>query len=176
MTRAGQRTVLFLCTGNSARSIMAEAILNKAGAGTWRAYSAGSHPQGQVNQNALALLQTRGHATSDLRSKSWSEFAAPGAPVVDVVITVCDNAAGEACPIWPGRPVKLHWSIPDPALARGSAAEIAAAFADTYRMLSACIDAFLSLRAADADQAELETKLAAIGRTQGVGADKPTRV
>jgi len=170
------RTVLFLCTGNSARSIMAEAILNKAGAGKWRAYSAGSHPQGHVNPNALALLQSRGHTTSDLRSKSWSEFAVPGAPVVDLVVTVCDNAAVEACPIWPGRPVKLHWSIPDPALAGGSAAEIAAAFADVYRMLSARIDGLLSPPAAEADQAALETKLAAARRAPEAGADKPTRV
>ena len=170
------RTVLFLCTGNSARSIMAEAILNKAGTGKWRAYSAGSHPQGQVNPNALALLQSRGHTTSDLRSKSWSEFAVPGAPVVDLVVTVCDNAAGEACPIWPGRPVKLHWSIPDPALAGGSAAEIAAAFADVYRMLSARIDGLLSPPAAEADQAASETKLAAARRAPEAGADKPTRV
>ena len=169
------RTVLFLCTGNSARSIMAEAILNKAGAGKWRAYSAGSHPQGQVNPNALALLQSRGHTTSDLRSKSWSEFAVPGAPVVDLVVTG-DNAAGEACPIWPGRPVKLHWSIPAPALAGGSAAEIAAAFADVYRMLSARIDGVLSLPAAEADQAALETKLAATRRVPEADADKPTRV
>src|SRR5205809_686144 len=127
--------VLFLCTGNSARSIMAEAILNKAGQGRFRALSAGSHPKGEVNPHALALLKSLGHDTSALRSKSWAEFAQANAPQLDFVFTVCDAAAGEACPVWPGQPMTAHWGIPDPAAARGSPAEIALAFRQAYRML-----------------------------------------
>src|SRR6185295_8350671 len=127
---------LFLCTGNSARSVIAEAILNKLGAGKFRAYSAGSQPKGRINPHALALLQSLDYDTSALRSKSWSEFARPGAPALDFVFTVCDNAAGEACPVWPGQPMTAHWGVPDPAEAAGSAAEITLAFKDAYRMLS----------------------------------------
>jgi arsenate reductase len=119
---------LFLCTGNSARSIIAEAILNKLGQGKFRAYSAGSQPKGRVNPNTILLLRGLGYDTSSFRSKSWSEFAKPGAPPLDFVFTVCDNAAGEACPVWPGQPMTAHWGIPDPAEARGSEAEIALAF------------------------------------------------
>lgn len=127
---AGPYHVLFLCTGNSARSIMAEAILNKAGSGKFRAYSAGSHPKGQVHPEATRLLQSLGYDTSAFRSKSWSEFADAGAPPLDFVFTVCDNAAGEACPLWPGQPMTAHWGVADPAKASATAAEIALAFKD----------------------------------------------
>src|SRR5712691_142918 len=126
---------LFLCTGNSARSIMAEAILNKLGAGKFRAYSAGSQPKGKVNPHTIQLLQSLGYDTSGFRSKSWNEFAKSGAPALDFAFTVCDNAAGEVCPVWPGQPMTAHWGVPDPAEAEGSAAEIALAFKDAYRML-----------------------------------------
>jgi protein-tyrosine-phosphatase len=128
--------ILFLCTGNSARSIIAEAILNKLGAARrFRAFSAGSHPKGYVHPEALQLLKSLGYDTSGSRSKSWSEFADPGAPLLDFVFTVCDNAAGETCPVWPGQPMTAHWGIPDPAEAKGNPAEIALAFKDGYRML-----------------------------------------
>src|SRR6185312_5771994 len=134
--------VLFLCTGNSARSILAEAILNKLGGTRFHAFSAGSHPRGEVNPHALALLLQQGFDITQFRSKSWDEFAAPGAPALDVIVTVCDNAAGEVCPIWPGRPAKLHWGLPDPAAAEP--AEIEAAFAETYRELEDRIQRFLA--------------------------------
>ncbi len=137
--------VLFLCTGNSARSIMAEAILNKLGAGKFRAFSAGSRPKTQVHPEAIRLLQSLGHDVSGFRSKSWREFADPGAPPLDFVFTVCDNAAGETCPVWPGRPMTAHWGVPDPAEAKGSPAEIALAFKDVYRMLYQRIGAFTAL-------------------------------
>src|SRR5499427_1950502 len=121
---------LFLCTGNSARSILAEAILEKLGAENFRAFSAGSQPKGAVNPHALALLNSLGYDTTVLRSKSWSEFALPGAPPLDFVVTVCDNAAGETCPVWPGQPMTAHWGVPDPAAATDSEAEIALAFKD----------------------------------------------
>jgi arsenate reductase len=127
--------VLFLCTGNSARSILAEAILNRRGAGRFAGFSAGSRPRGDVHPMALALLREKGHALSDLRSKSWDEFAASGAPRMDRVVTVCDNAAGEACPVWPGHPAKAHWGLPDPAAVQGSEAEQRRAFADSYDAL-----------------------------------------
>jgi len=133
--------VLFLCTGNSARSILAEAILNKEGLGRFRAFSAGSHPKGEVHPAALKLLGELGFATDGYRSKSWDEFAAPDAPPLDVIITVCDNAAGEICPIWPGKPAKLHWSIPDPAAVEGPGQSVA--FEEAYRNLHARIDDFL---------------------------------
>ena len=134
--------VLFLCTGNSARSIMAEAILNKLGRGKFRAYSAGSHPNGQVNPHTIRLLQSLDYDTSAFRSKSWNEFAKPGAPVLDFAFTVCDNAAGESCPVWPGQPMTAHWGVPDPAEAKGTPAEIALAFKDAYRMLHQRIGVF----------------------------------
>lgn len=129
------RTILFLCTGNSARSLLAEALLNHLAAGRMRAYSAGSFPKGAPHPAALAVLAEQGIATDGLRSKSWDEFAAAGAPEMDLVITVCDNAAGEACPVWPGRPVTAHWGMPDPAAAQGTGDERRQAFAETYRML-----------------------------------------
>jgi arsenate reductase len=157
--------VLFLCTGNSARSIMAEAILNKLGAGKFHAYSAGSHPKGRVHPETLRLLQALGYDTSAFRSKSWSEFADPGAPLLDFVFTVCDNAAGEACPFWPGQPMTAHWGVPDPADAKGNPAEVALAFKDAYRMLNQRIGIFTSLPLRSLDQLSLQNKLNEIGRT-----------
>jgi arsenate reductase (thioredoxin) len=154
---------LFLCIGNSARSIMAEAILNKLGQGKFRAYSAGSQPKGQVNPNTIQLLRCLGYDTSSFRSKSWSEFAKPGAPPLDFVFTVCDNAAGEACPVWPGQPMTAHWGIPDPAEARGSEAEIALAFKNAYRMLFQRIGIFTALPIRGLDKLSLQNKLREIG-------------
>jgi protein-tyrosine-phosphatase len=134
--------VLFLCTGNSARSIMAEAILNKLGNGHFRAFSAGSQPKGQVHPQTLGLLERLGHDTSGFHSKSWNEFARDGAPRLDHVITVCNNAAGESCPIMPGKPIKEHWDIPDPAAATGNRDQVAAAFRQAYDMLQERIFAF----------------------------------
>ncbi|HJS62421.1 MAG TPA: arsenate reductase ArsC [Pseudolabrys sp.] len=156
--------VLFLCTGNSARSIIAEAILNKIGAEKFRAHSAGSQPKGQVNPNTLRLLRSLGYDTSGFRSKSWTEFARPGAPSLDFVFTVCDNAAGETCPIWPGQPMTAHWGIPDPAEAKGSEAEIALAFKDAYRMLNQRIGIFVALPVQSLDRLTLQSKLRDIGR------------
>lgn len=159
--------VLFLCTGNSARSILAEAILNRIGRGRFIAHSAGSRPTGRVNPHALALLDSLGHDTANLRSKSWAEFAAPGAPALDFIFTVCDNAAGEACPVWPGRPMTAHWGIADPAAATGTPAEIALAFKEAYRMLSRRIEAFVALPIASLDGLTLTAKLRDIGRMEG---------
>jgi arsenate reductase (thioredoxin) len=165
--------VLFLCTGNSARSIMAEAILNKSGAGKFRAFSAGSHPKGQINPLALQLLQSLGYDTSGFHSKSWSEFADPGAPLLDFVFTVCDNAAGEACPVWPGQPMTAHWGVPDPAEAQGSPAQVALAFKDAYRMLNQRIGIFAALPLRSLDRLSLQNKLREIGRMEGVTASTP---
>jgi arsenate reductase len=162
--------VLFLCTGNSARSIIAEAILNEAGRGRFRAFSAGSHPKGHVNPEALRLLQSLGYDTSGFRSKSWGEFADPGAPLLDFVFTVCDNAAGETCPVWLGQPMTAHWGIPDPAEAKGTPAEIAFAFKDAYRMLHQRISVFTSLPLKSLDQLSLQKKLREIGRMEGATA------
>jgi protein-tyrosine-phosphatase len=156
--------VLFLCTGNSARSIMAEAILNRVGMGKFRAYSAGSHPKGQINRETIGLLQSLHYDTSSFRSKSWSEFADPDAPLLDFVFTVCDNAAGETCPVWPGQPMTAHWGIPDPAEATGTPAEVALAFKDAYRMLERRISIFVSLPLRSLDQLSLQNKLREIGR------------
>jgi protein-tyrosine-phosphatase len=165
--------VLFLCTGNSARSIMAEAILNKLGAGKFRAFSAGSQPKGWVHPETLRLLQSLGYDTSRFRSKSWSEFADPGAPLLDFVFTVCDDAAGETCPVWPGQPMTAHWGVPDPAAAQGSPAEIALAFKDAYRMLNQRIGIFTSLPIRSLDQLSLQQKLREIGRLEGATAKAP---
>lgn len=151
--------VLFLCTGNSARSILAESLLNKAGKGRFRAFSAGSYPKGTVHPSAIALVEGIGLPTTGLRSKSWDEFAKPDAPQMDFVITVCDNAAGEVCPIWPSMPVTAHWGIPDPAAATGSDAEIAAAFALAARQLRTRMDLFLSLPLASIDKMTTQARL-----------------
>jgi arsenate reductase (thioredoxin) len=156
--------VLFLCTGNSARSIMAEAILNKLGAGKFRTFSAGSQPKGRVHPEAIRLLRSLGYDVSGFRSKSWSEFAEPGAPLLDFVFTVCDNAAGETCPVWPGQPMTAHWGVPDPAEATGTPAEIALAFKEAYRMLERRIGIFVSLPLRSLDQLSLQKKLRDIGR------------
>jgi arsenate reductase (thioredoxin) len=158
--------VLFLCTGNSARSIMAEAILNKLGAGKFRAYSAGSQPKGRVHSETTRLLQSLGYDTADFRSKSWDEFATSGGPQFDFVFTVCDNAAGEACPLWPGQPMTAHWGIPDPAEATGSPAEVALAFKDAYRMLHQRIGIFTMLPLRSLDRLSLQSKLRQIGCIQ----------
>lgn len=166
--------VLFLCTGNSARSIIAEAILNKLGAGKFRAYSAGSQPKGNVNPNTIQLLRGLGYDTSGFRSKSWSEFASADAPPLDFVFTVCDNAAGETCPFWPGQPMTAHWGIPDPAEAQGSAAEIALAFKDAYRMLNRRIETFTALPIRSLDKLSLQAKLKEIGRVTDAVAKETT--
>jgi protein-tyrosine-phosphatase len=158
-----QFNVLFLCTGNSARSIIAEAILNKVGAGKFRAYSAGSHPKGKVHLETIRLLQSLGYDTSGFRSKSWDEFTA--SPKFNFVFTVCDNAAAEACPLWPGQPMTAHWGVPDPAQATGSPAEIALAFKDAYRMLNQRIGIFTSLPLRSLDKLTLQNKLKEIGRS-----------
>ena len=155
--------VLFLCTGNSARSILGEAIVNRLGGGRFRGFSAGSQPKGEVHPYTLDLLRQLNHPTGDLRSKSWDEFAAPGAPELDFVFTVCDNAAKEVCPIWPGQPMSAHWGIPDPAAATGSEAEKRAAFADAYGRLHNRIAAFISLPFASLDRMSLKNRLDQIG-------------
>jgi arsenate reductase (thioredoxin) len=157
--------VLFLCTGNSARSIIAEAILNRTGGGKFRAYSAGSHPKGQVHPETIRLLQSLDYDTSDFRSKSWDEFTVPNAPTFDFVFTVCDSAAAETCPLWPGHPMTAHWGLPDPAAATGSPAEIALAFKEAYRMLSQRIGIFTALPIRKLDELTLRGKLKDIGRS-----------
>lgn len=156
--------VLFLCTGNSARSILAEVILNKVGNGKFTAYSAGSHPNGKVNPYALDLLQRLGFETAHLRSKAWDEFAAPGAPELDFVFTVCDNAAGEVCPVWPGQPMTAHWGMPDPAAVEGTELEKATAFRDTFRGLERRVQMFTALPIASLDRLSLTNKVREIGR------------
>jgi protein-tyrosine-phosphatase len=168
--------VLFLCTGNSARSIMAEAILNKLAMGRFRAYSAGSQPKAQVNPSTIQLLRGLGYDTSSFRSKSWNEFAKPGAPKLDFVFTVCDNAAGETCPVWPGQPMTAHWGIPDPAEASGTDAEVALAFKDAYRMLHRRIEIFVALPIRSLDQLSLRQRLKEIGRLDGATAKAETGV
>ena len=155
--------VLFLCTGNSARSILAEAYLNSAGHGRFKAYSAGSHPTGQVNPLAIELLEQNGLATMALRSKSWDEFAKPGAPVIDLIFTVCDNAAGEVCPLWPGRPVTAHWGVADPAAVQGSDEARRRAFRTAFVQLGTRIDQLLALPIERLDHGSLRDKLKAIG-------------
>jgi arsenate reductase len=159
------KNVLFLCTGNTARSILAEAILRHDAGKQFGAYSAGSFPKGTVNPFALKLLQKLGYETADLRSKSWDEFAAADAPAMDFVFTVCDAAAGETCPVWPGKPLTAHWGIPDPAAAEGNDAAKEAAFLKTFRQLQTRIGAFASLPLATLDQVSLRAKLREIGDT-----------
>ncbi|WP_105430110.1 arsenate reductase ArsC [Neorhizobium sp. T6_25] len=156
--------VLFLCTGNSARSIIAEAVLNRVGQGRFKAYSAGSQPKGEVHPYTLQLLKTLNHDTSFARSKNWEEFAAPGAPQMDFVFTVCDNAANEARPVWPGQPMTAHWGVPDPAAAEGTEAEKHFAFDDTYRMLNNRLSIFTSLPMTSLDKLALQKRLDEIGR------------
>ncbi|MGB6351319.1 MAG: arsenate reductase ArsC [Pseudolabrys sp.] len=163
--------VLFLCTGNSARSVIAEAILNREGHGNFRAFSAGSHPKGQVHLYTLDLLRQMHFDVSRFRSKSWSEFAKPDAPKLDFVFTVCDDAANEPCPYWPGQPMTAHWGVPDPAAATGTEAEIRLAFADTYRMLNNRISIFVSLPLSKLDKLSLQKRLNAIGKTKTANAD-----
>jgi protein-tyrosine-phosphatase len=155
--------VLFLCTGNSARSILAEAILNDRGKGRFQAFSAGSHPKGEVHPLALALLERNGLSTAGMRSKAWDEFSQPGAAPLDFIFTVCDNAAGEVCPIWPGQPMTAHWGQPDPAAAEGTDIEKANAFREAFRTLSRRIDLFLSLPVATLDRLALTRKVRDIG-------------
>src|SRR6266403_2974472 len=162
--------VLFLCTGNSARSILAESILRKDGRGRFRSFSAGSQPKGQINPFALKVLRSLEYPSDSMRSKSWAEFAAPDAPMMDFVFTVCDSAAGETCPVWPGQPMTAHWGIPDPAEAKGSAAEIALAFKDAYRMLHQRIGVFTALPIRSLDGLSLQRRLEEIGRMDGATA------
>jgi arsenate reductase len=156
--------VLFLCTGNSARSIMAEAILNHKSDGTFTAYSAGSHPSGSPRREALHQLESAGIPAEGLRSKSWDEFAVPGAPHMDFVFTVCDNAASETCPFWPGHPMTAHWGIADPAAARGTAEEIARAFRDAFVVLDRRIGLFLALPMATLEKLAIQSSIEEIGK------------
>jgi protein-tyrosine-phosphatase len=156
--------VLFLCTHNSARSVIAECILNRLGQGKFRGYSAGSMPRGSINPYALDLLRNQKYDVSGLRSKSWNEFGAPGAPHMDFVFTVCDDAANEVCPVWPGRPMTAHWGVPDPSSVERNEAEKRVAFLDTYRMLYHRIGIFVALPTTTLDRMALRTKLDEIGR------------
>ena len=157
--------VLFLCTGNSARSILAEAILNHRARGRFRGFSAGSHPKGAVHPLALALLERMGMPTEGLRSKAWDEFALPGAPLLDFVFTVCDNAAGEVCPVWPGQPMTAHWGQPDPAAFAGTDLEKISAFREAFRMLERRIELFTALPIASLDRLTLGNKVHEIGKS-----------
>jgi|SRR5579872_1822247 len=163
-------SVLFLCTGNSVRSIIAEAIMTREGRGRFRAFSAGSHPKGEVNPHAITLLESLHYRTGEMRSKSWDEFAVEGAPKLDFVFTVCDDAAAEACPIWPGQPMTAHWGMPDPAAATGTPSEIALAFADAYRMLNNRITLFMNLPLASLDKLSLQRRLNEIGERRKAAA------
>ena len=160
-----ERTVLFLCTGNSARSIMAEVMLNHLGRGRFKAYSAGSHPSGRVNPYSVETLRHLGMATEGLRSKAWDEFAAPGAPPIDFVITVCDNAAGEVCPVWPGKPVTAHWGVADPAAVEGSDEDKRRAFRDAAAILRRRIELLLALPLEKLDLSALKGKVREIGES-----------
>lgn len=156
--------VLFLCTGNSARSIMAEAILNREGLGKFKGFSAGSHPRGEIHPFAADLLSRLNYDTRQFRSKSWDEFAAPGAPKMDFVFTVCDQAAAEACPMWPGQPMTAHWGLPDPVLATGNEIERRLAFSEAYRMLRNRLSIFVSLPMDSLNRLSLQKNLDEIGR------------
>jgi arsenate reductase len=165
--------VLFLCTGNSARSILAESILRKDGAGRFRSFSAGSTPKGAVHPMALRVLESVGYPIDGMRSKSWQEFAIPDAPVMDFIFTVCDNAAGEACPIWPGQPMTSHWGIEDPAAVDGTDLEKRAAFQTAFRFMKNRIGAFINLPLRSIDRLSLGTKLRDIGRFEGATLTTP---
>lgn len=164
--------VLFLCTGNSARSILGEAILNKIGAGKFKAYSAGSAPKGEVHRHAAILLRRLGYPTEGLRSKSWEEFSSSNAPALDFVFTVCDNAANEVCPVWPGQPMTAHWGIPDPAAVEGSEDEIAFAFRGAFNLLQRRIELFANLPVKSLDRMSLQRRLNEIGKSDS--AKEPT--
>ena len=164
MTEDNIYNVLFLCTGNSARSIMGECILNRLGRGRFRAFSAGSYPKGEVNPHTIETLKKLNYVTDELRSKSWDEFAGAGSPELQFVFTVCDQAAQEVCPLWPGQPMSAHWGIPDPAAVEGSEAEQRIAFADAYRMLFNRISIFVSLPLTSLDRLALQRRLDEIGR------------
>lgn len=167
MSTIQQKTyhVLFLCTGNSARSIMAEALLNTMGKGRFHAYSAGSHPAGTVNPLALEQIRATGYPLSDLRSKSWDEFATADAPKMDFIITVCDNAAGEVCPIWPGQPVSAHWGFEDPAAAAGTDEQKRAVFSKVARQITACVNIFTNLPFHTLEKTSIKREMDAIGTT-----------
>ena len=156
--------ILVLCTGNSARSILGEALFNTMGAGRFKAFSAGSHPTGKVNTFAIELVRELGYPVENLRSKSWDEFAAPGAPELEFVVTVCDKAAGEMCPLWPGQPVTAHWGFPDPATVEGTDVEKRAAFASTLRQMRNRVQLFLSLPLETLDRLAIENRMRAIGK------------
>ena len=161
----GAYNVLFICTGNSARSIMAECVMNRLGVGKFKGYSAGSQPKGQIHPFALDLLKKENHETAHLRSKDWAEFAKPDAPQFDFVFTVCDSAANEVCPVWPGQPMTAHWGLPDPAAVEGTEAEQRFAFADSLRMLTQRIDIFVNLPISELDKLGLQERLDKIGKT-----------
>jgi protein-tyrosine-phosphatase len=163
--------VLFICTGNSARSIMAEAILSRAGQGRFRAFSAGSHPKGHIHPYAVDILKRLHYDVSGLRSKSWTEFTGPDGPKLDFAFTLCDDAAAEECPVWPGQPMTAHWGMPDPATKMGTIAEMHYAFADTMRMLTNRINIFVSLPMKSLDALTLQKQLDAIGKTKDTGPD-----
>jgi len=167
MTQQRAYNVLFLCTHNSARSIIAECVMNRLGAGRFKGLSAGSQPSGRVHPFALEMLAGLNYDTSALRSKAWDEFAAPGSPPLDFVFTVCDNAAGEVCPVWPGQPMTAHWGLPDPSAATGTEAERRYAFADTHRMLAQRISIFVNLPLASLDKLALKQRLDEIGKSAG---------
>lgn len=166
MNRDRPYNVLFLCTGNSARSIIGEAIINRIGAGKFKGYSAGSMPKGEVHPLTINLLSKLNYDTSTMRSKSWEGFTAPGAPELVLAFTVCDNAANEVCPIWPGQPMTAHWGVPDPVEVQGTDVERALAFADTYRMLNNRIGIFTSLPLSSLDELSLQKQLDDIGRAK----------
>ncbi len=170
----GPYNVLFLCTGNSARSIMAEVVLNRAGHGRFRAFSAGSQPKGHIHPYALDLLRKLNYDVTGLRSKSWKEFSVPEAPRLDFIFTVCDNTAKESCPILPGQPMTAHWGVPDPAEATGTEAEVRFAFADALRMLTNRINIFVNLPLQSLDELTLQKRLELIGKTKDAGGEPPS--
>lgn len=172
MNMDGPLNVLFLCTHNSARSIMAECVVNRLGAGRFKSYSAGSQPSGKVHPYALDLMKHLNYDVSKLRSKSWEEFSGPDAPRLDFVFTVCDNAANETCPVWPGQPMTAHWGLPDPSAVEGTESERRFAFADTHRMLYQRIGIFVNLPLASLDKLSLQRRLEDIGRTQATTPEK----